>query len=232
MTRDNAVKLERINSRLPGVIFGLSWDFSLHVDESQPSGSAISRAVRRLLSTLRRTPAMTENDFLVDTMKLTPEDQHAAKTLWAKREQLANLDAKALVIAGGTVIARLSPLSAEALDGALTNTGDDITGSGEGDDERISVNLNMLPERVDAVVLYVESAQKRALSRYLNPKFHVSYMRAEKNILDASLSDVEHSGYVVAILKKQDGEFSLVPVQTGYDAADPNALEALVMAQG
>lgn len=229
---DEIIKLERFNNRLPSVAFGLSWDFSLHADESAPKASILGKGIRRLLSHLRHQPDITETDYMVDVVQLPPHEQEMAQTLWARREQLANLDAKVLILSGGKVIARMIPTTPEILDGAITNTGDDVTGSGGGDDELVTANLNLLPDRVDGIVFYVESDRKRELSRYLNPSCHVSYMRDGRRLVLKSLQDVAHSGFVLAILKKQaDGEFVFNPVQTGYDAADPNALEALVMAQ-
>lgn len=229
---EQVVRLEHVNNRPPAVVFGLSWDFALHDEEKEPTPSLLSRGLHRLMALVRHKPDLDEAGFMKQAVMLPPHEQEAAKTLWARREQLSNLDAKALVLAGGRVIARLTPLTPEVLEGAVTNTGDDSTGSGGGDDELVTVNLNVLPDHADAVVLYVESNQKRALSRYLNPACHVSYMRGGAPLLKRTLANIGASGFVIGVLHRRADGFYFDPMQAGYDAADPDALQALVRMPG
>mgnify|MGYP000967670635 CR=1 FL=1 len=225
----NAIRLEEVNNRPPALLFGLSWDFMLHEETS--AASVFSRAVHKLMSFVRHTPDLGESTFMQDMVKLSPDEQDAAKTLWARRDQLSNLDAGALVIAGDKVIARMTPQTPDVLDGALTNSGDAITGSAEGDDEVIALHLNLLPERVTAVAIYAQSNNHRPLGRYLNPSCHVSYVRDGQALLRRSLNNVAESGLLVGVLERRADGFYFNPVQAGYDAADPNALEALVLSQ-
>lgn len=227
---NTAIKLEQVNNRPPALAFGLSWDFMLH-DDASSSASFLDRGLRKLMALVRHQPELGEDSFKKDMVRLAPAQQEAAQTLWAAREQLSNLDAGALAISKGKVIARMTPLTPDVLDGALTNTGDDVTGSGGGDDELIAINLNLLPERVDAVALYAQSNNHRALSRYLNPTCHVSTMRDGAALLKRSLSDITASGLLIGLLVRREDGFYFNPVQAAYDAADPNALEALALSQ-
>jgi stress response protein SCP2 len=227
MTQQKIV-LDKVNNRLPSIVFGLGWDFCIFSEVSVPDAGILAR-LRGLIRRLRHGQVPGEDAFQKGMVELAPPEQEAARVLWAQREQLANLDACVLALSRGQVVGRLLPASEPLFDGALSCTGDDITGSGGGDDERVTITANLLPERIDTLALYVESRNSHVLADYVNPVCHVSYMRGEQSLLNVSLNQIGHTGYVVALLRRQGAEMVLEPIGQGYDAEDPNALEHLVL---
>ena len=74
-----------------------------------------------------------------------------------------DLDASAVEFAGGQLADAAFYNNLETRDGSLVHLGDNLTGSGEGDDEVITVDLSKVHPRVDVIVLLVSSYQGHTL---------------------------------------------------------------------
>lgn len=226
------ILIERINGRLPALVFGLSWDFSLpHADEAAAAKPVGKGPLHRVINFFRRHPEETQDHFeqQVKAQNLQGEDLELASAFWARRERLANLDARALLLSKGQIVARMTPALPELMDGAITSTGDDTTGSGDGDDERLTFHLGALPADVDQVVLYVDTIPALALCEYANPACHLSYVRDEKRIMAEALSGVSGTAYVLAVLARRGEDFVVVPVRHAFAKDNQAGLEKEIM---
>jgi tellurium resistance protein TerZ len=77
-----------------------------------------------------------------------------------------DLDASCLLFdADGHLVDTVWPRQLVSKDGAVTHTGDNTTGAGEGDDESIIVDLAALPLRVTALVFTVSAFSSDDFSR-------------------------------------------------------------------
>ena len=74
-----------------------------------------------------------------------------------------DLDASAVEFAGGRLFDAAFYNNLETRDGALKHLGDNQSGSGEGDDEAIELDLSKVHEKVDAIALLVTSYQGHSL---------------------------------------------------------------------
>ncbi len=74
-----------------------------------------------------------------------------------------DLDASAVEFAGRQLFDLAFYNNLQTRDGALTHLGDNLTGRGEGDDERLTVDLDRVHPRVDTIVFLVSSYQGHTL---------------------------------------------------------------------
>ncbi|WIE81119.1 TerD family protein [Curtobacterium sp. MCSS17_016] len=73
------------------------------------------------------------------------------------RTKEVDLDASAILLSGQKAIDIVYYGQLSSKDGAITHTGDNRTGDGNGDDEQILINLAQLPEHIDTVVFVITS---------------------------------------------------------------------------
>ena len=74
-----------------------------------------------------------------------------------------DLDATAVEYAGGQLFDLAFYNNLKTRDGSVVHLGDNRTGQGEGDDERLSVDLGRVYERVDTILFFVSSYHGHSL---------------------------------------------------------------------
>jgi stress response protein SCP2 len=74
-----------------------------------------------------------------------------------------DLDASAVEFAGGQLFDLAFYNNLQTRDGSLVHLGDNLTGRGEGDDERLTLDLSRVYRRVDTIAFLVSSYQGHSL---------------------------------------------------------------------
>ncbi len=74
-----------------------------------------------------------------------------------------DLDASAVEFAGGQLFDLAFYNNLQTRDGSVVHLGDNLTGRGEGDDERLTVDLSRVYRQVDTIVFLVSSYQGHSL---------------------------------------------------------------------
>ncbi|MFZ1301891.1 MAG: TerD family protein [Candidatus Microsaccharimonas sp.] len=118
-------------------------------------------------------------------------------------------------------------------EGAITHTGDNRTGSGDGDDESIIIDLTLLPANTKSLVFAVtiDEAEARGQSfgmvknAYVKAYDDVTGLELVNYKLEDSFSDF---AVVFAKLIRLGGDWNLAAVPEGY----PAGLEGLVVKYG
>lgn len=79
-----------------------------------------------------------------------------------------DLDASAVQFGGGRLFDLAFYNNRQTRDGSVVHLGDNLTGSGEGDDETISVDLERVHRQIDTIFLMVTSYQGQSLEWVAN----------------------------------------------------------------
>ncbi len=89
----------------------------------------------------------------------------------------------------------------ESDDGSIIHTGDNVTGEGEGDDEKILVDLNNIPQNVKTLMFVVNSFSGESFSEVENAFCRLVDCQTEREIARFSLSaQGRHTAQVMAKL--------------------------------
>ena len=109
--------------------------------------------------------------------------------------------------------------------GAIRHAGDNLTGSGEGDDEQISIDVQGLPANVQKLVFVVNIYEARARGQHFgmirNAFIHIVDTQTNKELCRYSLTD-DFSGYtglVVGELDRNGGQWEFTAVGRGIREA-------------
>ena len=108
--------------------------------------------------------------------------------------------------------------------GAVDHMGDNRTGSGDGDDERINVDFTKLPEYCTqiAVVVTIDEAEKRSQNFGMVDNAYIRLVDSDttEEVLRYDLSDSEDTSLSTAVefarLYKKDGEWKFKAVGQGF----------------
>ena len=102
----------------------------------------------------------------------------------------------------------------ESATGAVRHTGDNLTGDGEGDDERIIVDLAALPPGVTALVFTVNSFRGQTFEEVDNAFCRLADATAgERELCRFTLSEKgRHTGVVMAVVSVSNGAWSMKAV--------------------
>ncbi|MFE3197391.1 TerD family protein [Embleya sp. NPDC055664] len=112
-----------------------------------------------------------------------------------------DLDASCLLFdADHHLVDTVWPRQLVSKDGAVTHTGDNTTGAGDGDDESIIVDLAALSPRVTALVFTVSADSSHAFSRVANAYCRLVDEHDDSEIVRYELS--EHGGHDAQIMVK------------------------------
>jgi tellurium resistance protein TerD len=109
-------------------------------------------------------------------------------------------------------------------DGAVTHTGDNLTGEGEGDDEQITVNLAGLPADVDRVVfpvsIYEAPARQQNFGQVRNAFIRVVNQAGGTEIARYDLTEdaSTETAMVFGELYRNGAEWKFRAVGQGYDS--------------
>lgn len=107
-----------------------------------------------------------------------------------------------------------------AFGGAITHTGDNVTGEGDGDDEQIKVDLSRLPADIAYVAFTVNSYRGQPFSTIENAFCRIVDDATNKELAKIDLSAKgNHLGVVMAVLVRQGNGWSFKsiaePAQVG-----------------
>lgn len=118
--------------------------------------------------------------------------------------------------------------------GGVVHQGDNLTGEGEGDDERIDVDLSLVPENIDrivfAVTIYDADTRHQNFGQVRNAFIRVVNTSTDEELLRYDLGEdysIE-TALVVAELYRHNGEWKFNAIGSGYEGG----LSALCQAHG
>ena len=115
----------------------------------------------------------------------------------------------------------------QSRDGSIRHTGDNRTGEGEGDDERIVVMLDLVPPQVKSLVFTVNSFTGQDFSQVANAYCRLVNGADNKEVARYDLSiQGRHSAQIMARLYRHNGEWKLHAIGengsgTTFDALIP-----------
>jgi stress response protein SCP2 len=133
-----------------------------------------------------------------------------------------DLDATALQFASGTLFDLAFYNNLTTRDGSVEHLGDNATGSGEGDDEAIRVDLGRVHGPVDTILFLVSSYQGHSLAWIAN-----AYCRLVDDETDEELArfrltfTVDDTGAVLATLRRTPDGWSMRAIGEGVDITVP-----------
>ena len=116
--------------------------------------------------------------------------------------------------------------------GAIRHAGDNLTGSGEGDDEQIAIDVQRLPENVQKLVFVVNIYEAKARGQHFgmirNAFIHIVDTQTNKEICRYSLTDDFSgcTGLIVGELDRNGGQWEFTAV--GRGVADASYLDKLI----
>ncbi|MBR4459706.1 MAG: TerD family protein [Clostridia bacterium] len=109
--------------------------------------------------------------------------------------------------------------------GAVRHAGDNLTGGGDGDDEQIMIDLQLLPANVQKVVfvvnIYDASVRGQHFGMIRNAFIHITDTQTGKELCNYNLSD-DYSGFtglVVGELDRNGGQWEFTAVGQGVREA-------------
>ncbi|MFD9129897.1 TerD family protein [Kitasatospora sp. NPDC059571] len=136
-----------------------------------------------------------------------------------------DLDASALLCAGGRVLGDeyfVFYNNLRSPEGSVEHQGDNLTGDGEGDDEVVQVNLDLVPVQVDKVVfavsIYDAEARIQNFGQVSNAYIRVVNLTDGREIARYDLSEDASSetAMIFGELYRYQGEWKFRAVGQGY----------------
>lgn len=132
-----------------------------------------------------------------------------------KSSRSIDLDASALLVdASGSVVDTVWFGQLRSRDGSVQHTGDNLTGRGEGDDESIVVDLDVLPESVKHIVFTVNSFSGQGFSEVAR-----AYVRViDTDSRDEELARVDlsetgpHTAIIMARVSREGSGWSFTSI--------------------
>lgn len=95
-------------------------------------------------------------------------------------------------------------------DGSILHTGDNRTGSGEGDDEQIIVNLNSVPANIKSLVFTVNSFTGQDFSQVANAFCRLVDKASDQEIARYDLSaQGQHTAQIMVKVYRHNGEWKM-----------------------
>ena len=132
--------------------------------------------------------------------------------LFGARAQSIDLDASALLFdAAGVLVDQVWFQQLVSQDGAVRHTGDNRTGTGDGDDESIQVDLSRLPATVETLVFTVNSFTGQDFSQIENASCRLlDETGGDSEIAKFSLSGSgRHTAQIMAKLTRDGGGWTM-----------------------
>ncbi|AFZ67465.1 TerD family protein [Deinococcus peraridilitoris] len=125
-----------------------------------------------------------------------------------------DLDASALLFdAAGSLVDTVWFRSLQSRDGSVRHAGDNLTGEGEGDDERIFVDLTRLSGNVQSIVFTVNSFRGQTFDKVAGAFCRIVNEQGGQEIAKFNLSEQGgHTGLVMVKLVRQGGTWQLTAV--------------------
>ncbi|WP_134766746.1 TerD family protein [Nocardioides sp. 1609] len=144
---------------------------------------------------------------------------------FGSREVDVDLDASAVLFAGGQVADLAFYNNLTTKDGSIQHMGDNRTGEGDGDDEVVAVDLTRVPVHVDTVFFIVTSYQGQTFEQIQNA-FCRLIDHADGELARYTLTGgMAYTGMVMAKLHRVGSDWKFTAIGDGIQAKTP--LDAL-----
>ncbi|WP_067676873.1 TerD family protein [Nocardia miyunensis] len=138
------------------------------------------------------------------------------------RKVEVDLDATALIFAGRNVVDAASFLQLSSRSGAARHSGDNVDGSGAGDDETITVDLARLPQQVTAVVFVVTSYKGHTFERVREAFWRLDDGVAGMQLARGNLrAGGAHTGMIVAKVYRDGSTWRVASIGVPIQATHP-----------
>ncbi|GLY07710.1 MULTISPECIES: TerD family protein [Actinoplanes] len=130
------------------------------------------------------------------------------------KEQSVDLDASCLLFDGqGALVDQVWFRQLRSRDGAVTHTGDNLTGAGDGDDESIVVDLGGLAPAVQSLVFVVNSFTGQNFTQIENAFCRLVNQKNEQEMARYDLSGSgSHNSQVMAKLSRGAGGWTMTAI--------------------
>lgn len=143
-------------------------------------------------------------------------------------------DASAILLEEGKLVDKkdvISFMNLKHRSGAVVHTGDNLTGEGDGDDEQIIINVDLIPERINKIVFVANifCARERKQHFGMIKNAFIRVFNAENNVelCKYQLTD-EYDGYTAMIfgeIYRYNGEWKFNSIGQGTKA---DSIEELI----
>jgi stress response protein SCP2 len=148
------------------------------------------------------------------------EDPGAGYARTGRRE--VDLDATALQFAGSQLFDLAFYNNLSTRDGSVTHQGDNQSGSGQGDDESILVDLARVHGPVDTILFLVSSYGGQSLEWVANAYCRLVDDETDEELARFTLTfSIEETGAVLALLRRTPSGWALHAVGEGVAIAVP-----------
>jgi tellurium resistance protein TerZ len=122
-----------------------------------------------------------------------------------------DLDASCLVFdESGALVDQIWFRQLQGVGGAITHSGDNLTGAGDGDDETIKVDLSKLPGSIKSLVFTVNSFRGQTFDRVENAYCRIVDDVSGNELAKFSLSEAgSHTGMLMTKVYRHNGEWKV-----------------------
>ena len=133
-----------------------------------------------------------------------------------------DLDASAVQFADGQLFDLAFYNNLQTRDGSVVHQGDNITGRGDGDDERLTVDLSRVYAKVDTIVFLVSSYQGHTLEWIDNAYCRLLDDHDTELARFTLTAGVPRTGLVMATLRRTDDGWLLKAIGQGVAVTVPS----------
>ncbi|MFB9312267.1 TerD family protein [Nocardioides plantarum] len=144
---------------------------------------------------------------------------------FGSREVDVDLDASAVLFAGGQVADLAFYNNLTTKDGSIQHMGDNRTGEGDGDDEVVAVDLTRVPVHVDTVFFIVTSYQGQTFEQIQNAFCRLIDHQDGELARYTLTGGTASTGMVMAKISRSGGDWTFTAIGDGINAKTP--LDAL-----
>lgn len=144
---------------------------------------------------------------------------------FGSREVDVDLDASAVLFAGGQVADLAFYNNLVTKDGSIQHMGDNRTGEGDGDDEVVAVDLTRVPVHVDTVFFIVTSYQGQTFEQVQNAFCRLIDHQDGELARYTLAGGMAYTGMVMAKLTRSGSDWQFTAIGDGINAKTP--LDAL-----
>jgi len=141
--------------------------------------------------------------------------------MFGSREVDVDLDASAILFAGGKLADIAFYNNLRTRDGSIQHMGDNLTGQGEGDDEVVTVDLTRIPVHVDVVIFVVTSYQGQTFEQVDNAFCRLIDHQDGELARFALAGGMPFTGLVMAKLYREGGGWKFQAIGDGIQAKFP-----------
>lgn len=143
-------------------------------------------------------------------------DPVKAKSGWFGKAEEKSIDLDASVLLfdeQGTVIDTVWFRQLSSRDGSIKHSGDNTTGKGEGDDERIYVDLNALPTNVKTLIFTVNSYTNQSFAEIESATCRLVDNATGKELASLVLSERgSHTAAIMSSVYRNNGEWKMAAI--------------------